>query len=292
MAKSTKKAYIRNWNYFYNFLENITQQVPVLPVHTQHVALFIAHLYNQNLRSSTIKSYISTISFVHKIGNLEDPTKTFLIKKAIIGQKRKESKPSYKLPITRNILHKLVQAVPFASDSSYDQVIFKAIFLFTFYACLRIGEVVEAQEKMHTLQIHQISPINTKQGQGYKVKFSSYKHSYNLTPTFHLQPTNSKYCPVNALSSFLAMRPKVQGPLFIFKNKKPVSRQNVSLFLKTCLKLQGFNDKYYSTHSFRIGRATQLAKENIHDNIIKSTGRWKSQAFQGYVRPSHFVLPI
>ena len=44
MAKSTKKAYIRNWNYSYNFLENITQQVPVLPVHTQHVALFIAHL--------------------------------------------------------------------------------------------------------------------------------------------------------------------------------------------------------------------------------------------------------
>ena len=47
----------------------------------------------------------------------------------------------------------------------------------------------------------------------------------------------------------------------------------------------------YNTHSFRIGRATQLAKDNETEATIKSTGGWKSAAYNKYIRPNNSALP-
>ena len=47
----------------------------------------------------------------------------------------------------------------------------------------------------------------------------------------------------------------------------------------------------YNTHSFRICRATQLAKDNATEATIKSTGGWKSAAYNKYIRPNYSALP-
>ena len=39
-------------------------------------------------------------------------------------------------------------------------------------------------------------------------------------------------------------------------------------------------------HSFRIGAATTTSVVGLPDFTIKSLGRWSSDAFQGYIRPS------
>ncbi len=44
------------------------------------------------------------------------------------------------------------------------------------------------------------------------------------------------------------------------------------------------DDKLYSGHSFRRGAATMAAKRGMDDSVIKMLGRWKSSAFQLYVR--------
>ena len=40
----------------------------------------------------------------------------------------------------------------------------------------------------------------------------------------------------------------------------------------------------YNTHSFRIGAATTARQVNIPDAIIKMLGRWKSDAYQSYIK--------
>ena len=106
-----------------------------------------------------------------------------------------------------------------------------------------------------------------------------------------LTSTNTKHCPVAALSSFLAIRPRVKGPIFINKDHSPIYRRSFSKMLKMCLQLLGHKTNNYSTHFLRIGRATQLAQDKAHILTIKNTGRWISSAFYKYIKPTHFTLP-
>lgn len=41
---------------------------------------------------------------------------------------------------------------------------------------------------------------------------------------------------------------------------------------------------HFRPHSFRIGRATDLAKQGVSESEIKALGRWESRAFQNYIR--------
>ena len=61
---------------------------------------------------------------------------------------------------------------------------------------------------------------------------------------------------------------------------------------RTALKLVlvGITDSHrYSSHSFRIGAATEAGAAGAHPDDIKVSGRWKSAAYQGYIRRPHIT---
>ena len=43
-------------------------------------------------------------------------------------------------------------------------------------------------------------------------------------------------------------------------------------------------------HSFRIGAATTAAEKGVEDSLIKTLGRWESNAYQTYIRVPREVL--
>ena len=45
------------------------------------------------------------------------------------------------------------------------------------------------------------------------------------------------------------------------------------------------NKQLYNTHSFRIGAAAFASLANLSDTQIQVLGRWRSNAFQRYIRP-------
>ena len=188
MSKSTIRSYIRHWHYFQLFLTNSIQATTALPIPSLNIALFIAHLHDKHLASSTIRSYITTISFMHKLGNFTDPTKSCLITKALLGLKNSQVKLSHRLPITKNILQKIIQAISFATNDRYVKILYTALFLFTYHACLRVGEVAQSCQKMHALTLNQITQIKTKSGFGYKNQISLLQTLKKSNTHFPLTP--------------------------------------------------------------------------------------------------------
>ena len=54
--------------------------------------------------------------------------------------------------------------------------------------------------------------------------------------------------------------------------------------VREALQPSGVDVSHYSGHSFRIGAATAAAAAGIEDSLIKTLGRWRSSAYQLYVR--------
>lgn len=84
-----------------------------------------------------------------------------------------------------------------------------------------------------------------------------------------------------------------QAPdLFIYQDGSPLSRSRLSSFLQTTLQAAGIPGKF-SGHSFRIGAATTAAQRGVPDHLIKTMGRWSSDAYLLYVRtPVDTILSV
>lgn len=295
LQSSTREAYDHHWRSYIKFHKLYLPSQSLFPVTPLSISLFITHLHTLPLRSSTIRNYLSAISYVLRILGKPDPTTSFLVNKTVKGiSKIPQKRRLPLLPITKSILLKLLGAIPFCVSSIYTRRMYTALFLITFFACLRAGEIVHSNKKSHTLQMHQLQSIKSKTSNknSYQIKFASFKHSTNMLPVVILSPVKGALCPVTALKKYLNVRGQYAGPLFLKQNKKPLTRSEFTSFLKECIAIEGLPEDRYNTHSFRIGRATQLAQEHTKVDIIKNTGRWKSSAYEKYIRPTHFNLPM
>ena len=90
-------------------------------------------------------------------------------------------------------------------------------------------------------------------------------------------------CPVRALVQYLHLRGSNPGPLFLLSDGTPLSRQWLASSIRSILSSAGVPG-WFSGHSFRIGAATSVAAHGIPDHLIKTLGRWSSDAYQLYIR--------
>ena len=76
--RGSRKLYSRAWTVFREFCVHfVSPHSFSLPLSTTTIALFVSYLRARKLAPSTISSYLSAISYVHKIKDLRDPTKEF-----------------------------------------------------------------------------------------------------------------------------------------------------------------------------------------------------------------------
>ena len=81
-------------------------------------------------------------------------------------------------------------------------------------------------------------------------------------------------------------------PFFIDTHGQPLTRSRLSSFVQSVLQGAGIPGQF-SGHSFRIGAATTATQCSIPDHLIKTMGRWSSDAYQLYVRtPADSVLEV
>ena len=106
----------------------------------------------------------------------------------------------------------------------------------------------------------------------------------------YLGQTGSPLCPVAAILHYLSVCPRSQGPLFVWRDGTPLTRDQLVREVKKALRASGLDDSCYSGHSFRIGTATAAAAAGVPADLIKMLGRWESNAYQLYVRTPRETL--
>lgn len=255
----------------------------------QVIAMYIAFQYQLGYAYSTIVSSISAISFMNQLWNSVDNTKESYIVKLLQGVKNVSTPRASLLPIGIHLLEAILGRLPMVIENIYDVTMFRALFLSMYYCCLRVSEVALSGKGVHhAIQIHNVSKIRLQDNSICIIlKLCSFKFSKGRSVNLLISPIkDSCFCPVNALMKYLELRPRYHGQLFVNKAGRPLQRGQICDILKLVLTLLNVTPVRYNTHSFRIGRATDLALKGMFPEQIRVIGRWSSDAYLKYVRPS------
>ena len=262
----------------------------VLPIESYYVYLYVGQLITQRTPASSIRSSLSAISWLHKMHNVQDPTIEPLMKKVLLGIKRMQARKPELLPLDRELLQILCSLSYSLIPSQYDQKLIRVVLQIMYYACLRVGEAVGSASTEHTLRLANVA-ISKGQTPVVTFMFDSYKHS-KMPKRIELHSAPQQpHCPVTALRDYLAVRCPGADTLFNDQRGKTATRQFVAEKLKFLVSHAGLDPTRYNTHSLRIGRTTDLAKEGVPEAIIRETGRWESDAYKRYIRFPAFILP-
>ena len=198
--------------------------------------------------------------------------------------------PRTRLPITPLILKKM-RPIWIGQHQSHNSVMLWAASLTTFFSFCRSGEITIENEKEYDPQLHlSFSDITVDNAESPKVISLNIKRSKTdqgaVGVRVILGETDDDICPVSVLMEYLSRRGDSPGALFQWDNRVPLSKTKFVEAVCQALTTAGLPAKDYSGHSFRIGAATTAATAGLEDSTIQTLGRWKSSAYQLYIRTS------
>lgn len=281
-APATHQLYSQVWGKLKAFLQ---EHDLAWPMDQNSLSLFISHLFSRKYASTTITTYVSAISYFHRISDHPDPSGSFLVKEALNGARRLNPTTDTRPPLSIPHLELLVSSLDIFL-SPYDALAFKSMFSLAFFALLRVSELVSTPlASMHMLgrdSIH-ISP----DGRSLKVVFHSYKHSKPGPPhVITVYRQKPAVCPIQFIQSFFKVRPDVQKGKVLYTDStgSPYHKLRFASVLKRASEKANLSQEEYSSHSFRIGGATYASLCGMSDSQIRMLGRWSSNAFLRYIR--------
>lgn len=257
-------------------------------VSLEKIMMYISFLYQEGKSPNTIGTYVAALSYYFKMQSLLDLTDNFLVKKILKGAKRLSAGPDIRRPITVSVLTNIIQALNHVTESFYQRKLFEAMFSLAFHAFLRIGELTSRSDNNpNLLQFNDIELTRSKTGKtNIVICMANFKHNASKQPVYlEIQRQSvSIICPVRKLREYISLRGSTNGPLFCYRDYKPIPRSEFCAVLNEALSFAKYDTQIYKCHSFRIGAATTAHMMGIPDNRIKAMGRWHSDSFMRYIR--------
>ena len=285
---STAKNYLNIWRKFNSFLIRLDRRPHSWE---DRASLFGTYLVDQGYQSSTLKSYISAIKHIVKNEGYQWEDSKVLLYTLARACKQKNDTLKVRLPIHLGLFELILFEVDRVyPNQPYLSCLYKAIFSLAYYGLMRIGELVAGA---HTAKAKDVY-IATNKNKIQIVLYSSKTHDESSEPQKitisedeECGRNKRSFCPFRILSEYYKMRGDYASDsehFFVFSDQSEIKPQIVQSLLKRLLDRIGIDGSLYGTHSFRIGRGTDLIKYGVNIEIIKRMGRWKSNAVYRYLR--------
>ena len=290
--KSTAKTYHGIWKRFNEFvlkLDHIPRRWE------ERLSLYCLYLIEiVGLQSSTIKTYVSAIKDTLVTDGYQWQDNLLLLRTLTSACRTQNDIFRTRLPIQKGLLDMILFEVErkYEHDSCqpFLKVLYQAIFVLAYYGLLRIGEITKSEHTLKAKDVHisgkpksillllHSSKTHGKESRPQKIKISN----STMHPSEHMS-----FSPFDIIQEYLSIRGGYyteDESFFILPDHSPLEAKQVRKVLRQCLKKLQLNARIYDTHSFRIGRATDLLKYGFSVDKIKQIGRWRSNAVYAYLR--------
>ena len=93
ITEGSRKTYQRAWTTYVDFISEFCES------HTSLLSVSVNNLASKFV-SSTISTYVTALSYVHKLANFSDPTKHFLVQKILAAHSKLYSTPDVSYCVT------------------------------------------------------------------------------------------------------------------------------------------------------------------------------------------------
>ncbi len=289
IAGSTQKSYNSAKRRYSRFC--VENNFPPLPTSEHLLCRFVSALANENLCHNTIKCYLSGVRHLHIAEGFGDPSicgmaKLEQVLKGIKSTQAKGVKKPTRMPITTELLLKLKGIWVQGDGQDRDGCMLWAAAALCFFAFLRAGEMTvpsdTAFDDRAHLSFQDVAADSLKNPRTLKVRIKASKTDpFRVGVDVYVGRTDNTLA---AVLTYMAGRGPGPGPLFTFRDGKPLTRARFVTQVRQALAAAGVDPKNHSGHSFRSGAATTAAKQGINDATIKMLGRWKSNAYQLYIQ--------
>lgn len=287
LSQNTKLAYTNALNNFNKFRTSHSLQ-NLWPVPAEHLEYYIADLYDKGYSAKSASTFISAISYFHKIHGIDDASSQFRCKKVLEGFRRMTPSKDRRLPILLGMLEQIYKKLGHVCSSPYEATLFRAAYTLAFFGLFRVSEIAWSSllDPDRPLQIDDVKFI--KKGESIKTVNISLRKSktnhVNKNELVQIFPIKSVVCPVQALQCYLGVRHKGLGILLCHQDRSPLTRYQFGAVLSKTLQALRIDTSGYRSHSFRIGAASWLASQGTPYDTIKKMGRWSSNSFMTYIR--------
>ena len=220
----------------------------------------------------TLLRRLTSLRQWHRLQNIDDPTKSPVVKKTMQGILRLHGKPKKQaLALRLSDLDKITAHLK-GSNKLID-IRNKALVLVGFFGAFRRSELV-------SLKWEQVSFVND--GMVITLPRSKTDQVGQGAPIV-IPFGNESRCPVQALLEWRNASKLWDGYIFrrISKtgslNKNPIGDHYLNRLIRQIIKTAGItNSEFYSAHSLRRGFATEAARLGASLPSIKHHGRWRT----------------
>ena len=292
LAPSTQKAYNSAKKRYILFCSE--KGLTPLPASENQLCQFVSLLADQNLCHNTIKSYLAAIRHLHIAQGFGDPhihsmAKLEQVLKGIKSvQCKKPNNRISRLPISPDHLDKM-RVVWLKEPTTFDGKMLWAAATLCFFGFLRSGEIAipsdSAFDESAHLSFSDVTVDCLRHPQVIRVCLKTSKTDpFRVGINIFVGRADNRLCPVTAILSYMVERGAGSGPFFRFQDGRPLTRPRFVTKVKEALTVAGIDCTAYSGHSFRSGAATTAARQGISDATIKMLGRWRSSAYQLYIK--------
>ena len=264
-APSTIRAYKGNFEKFICFCE--TENKQALPAHSATVAKFIQELTKSGLKSASIRLAYASISTIHKLNELPDPTQSPIAKLELRRMHRaigRESKQA--LGVSPSILKKMLDA----AGNNLRDLRNKALILIAYETLCRRSELI-------SLKTEDVEPDTTTGGALIKLRRSKTDQE-SIGSWLRI---NSE--PYKALKLWIEMAGIFEGAIFrgvslngavMPAGIKPAQINRIYKAMGKSANLSSGQLKKLSGHSMRVGAAQNLSLLGVNLPLLMAKGRW------------------
>ena len=291
LAKSTLKSYQSGIRRYKSFCTSLGR--PSIPITEDTLAAFVATLAKEGVSHASLRVYLSALRHHQIESGHGDPgiPRMAQLEYILKGIKRDNVQSSNsrkdRQPITPSILSRLFSVWESSPDLRDAKMLWAAACL-AFFGFLRVGEftapgVSQFDEETH-LSVTDISVNSTQSPSMIFVRLKQSKTDQwrkGITILFRQNQQVSTLPSVLVIELVKGMAP---GPLFIRSNGHFLTRTHFVSEVKKAMEQAGMEAPNFNGHSFRIGAASTAAAHGMEDSLIKTLGRWESDAYQRYIK--------
>lgn len=246
------------------------------PLPANQVQEFMVSMDLQRLPPSTIQMHVAALSSLSRLLDFQDPLQDLTTGCMMKNLQRQSGFPA---ALTMEVLGRLVDSLEEVCNNYYECLLFRAAFVLSFFLALQPEEVVvEDCATSHPELLYMSDCEIQRDSIGLRLRTSEAGLERSMY-RFARSPDH-RLCPVAALQSYLAVRPRGEGPLFTYSDEHPLPRGHFLTIFYSALRRLGLPWEWYSIHSFWIGSIVTVVGHHCPGAIIRRLTRWRCRGIR------------